>query len=127
MLVLTRKQGETIHVGEAITVIVKRIGNGHVRIGVRAPDNTAIVRGELHKEALLNGPAFAALYRCQRLNRVAGQPCRRWWASDGVCAAGQHSGCPHATACTCGAVSGCVRAPTVPVFVVGGAGGGLHD
>jgi carbon storage regulator CsrA len=51
MLVLTRKQGETIHVGEAITIIVKRIDGGRVRIGICAPNHTAIVRGELHQEA----------------------------------------------------------------------------
>ena len=47
MLVLSRREGELIKIGEAITVTVVRIGGDKVRIGINAPDNQLILRGEL--------------------------------------------------------------------------------
>jgi carbon storage regulator len=82
MLVLTRKQGETIHIGESITIMIKRVADGRVRVGVCAPHHTAIVRGELYKEALLEGPAVAAQCRCLRLKRRDRQP-QSWPAAGG--------------------------------------------
>lgn len=55
MLVLSRKIGETIRVGDDITITVTRIGPNAVRIGIEAPDATRIVRGELIAEQLVNG------------------------------------------------------------------------
>jgi len=46
MLVLTRKSGETILVGENITITVIRTGHS-VKIGVEAPVEVKILRGEL--------------------------------------------------------------------------------
>jgi carbon storage regulator len=47
MLVVTRKVGERIVIGENVTVTVVRIAGGMVRIGVEAPADYAIVRREL--------------------------------------------------------------------------------
>jgi carbon storage regulator len=47
MLVLTRRESETIRVGEDIEICVVRISGGRVRIGVSAPDSVKIVRGEI--------------------------------------------------------------------------------
>jgi carbon storage regulator len=47
MLILTRKEGEQIKVGDDITITVKRLGNGKVRIGIDAPRGMKIVRKEL--------------------------------------------------------------------------------
>ena len=47
MLVLSRKVGERIVVGDKITITVVRLGKGSVRIGIEAPDDMAIVREEL--------------------------------------------------------------------------------
>lgn len=47
MLVLSRKIGEKIWIGESISVTVVRISGGGVRIGIEAPDEFAIVREEL--------------------------------------------------------------------------------
>ncbi len=47
MLVLTRKLGETILIGDNIRVtIVSRRGN-NIRVGVESTDNTLIVREEI--------------------------------------------------------------------------------
>lgn len=47
MLVLSRKMSETIHIGDNIAITVCRIGPNSVRIGITAPQNVPIVRGEL--------------------------------------------------------------------------------
>lgn len=47
MLVLTRKSGETIEIGDGITVTVVDLGKGRVKIGIDAPAEVAIRRGEL--------------------------------------------------------------------------------
>lgn len=51
MLVLSRKVGERILIGENITVTVVRVAPGLVRLGVEAPDNLNIVREELKGQA----------------------------------------------------------------------------
>ena len=47
MLVLSRKVGEKIFIGETITVTVVRVAQGVVRIGVEAPEDLPIVREEI--------------------------------------------------------------------------------
>ncbi len=47
MLVLSRKVGEKILIGDRIAVTVVRIAQGIVRIGVEAPEDLAIVREEI--------------------------------------------------------------------------------
>ncbi len=51
MLVLSRKVGEKILIGNQISVTVVRVGQGAVRIGVEAPDDLAIVREEIKGSA----------------------------------------------------------------------------
>lgn len=50
MLVLSRKIGERILIGDKIAVTVVKIGHGGVRIGVEAPPELAVVREELAVE-----------------------------------------------------------------------------
>lgn len=47
MLVMTRKVGERIMIGDNVVVTVVKIGNGMVRIGIEAPTNHVVVRREL--------------------------------------------------------------------------------
>jgi carbon storage regulator CsrA len=47
MLVLTRKHQERIHVGDNITVTVVRIKGNTVRIGIEAPQDVRVMRGEI--------------------------------------------------------------------------------
>jgi carbon storage regulator len=47
MLVLSRKPGERILIGDKIAITVVRIAPGIVRIGVEAPDEFPILREEL--------------------------------------------------------------------------------
>lgn len=47
MLVLSRKSGQSIRIGEDIEITAVRIGPNTVRIGINAPDDLNIVRTEL--------------------------------------------------------------------------------
>ena len=48
MLVLSRKPGESIRIGDDIKVTVVKIRGNRVRVGIEAPDGIHIVRGELN-------------------------------------------------------------------------------
>lgn len=51
MLVLTRKEGETILIGDKIKIqVVKVLKDNRVKIGIQAPEDLTILRGELHEE-----------------------------------------------------------------------------
>jgi carbon storage regulator len=47
MLVLSRKQGEQIKIGQGITVTVLGVRGGVVKVGIDAPPHLRILRGEL--------------------------------------------------------------------------------
>jgi len=47
MLVLSRKQNESIRLGENIVITVLRTKGKKVRLGIEAPDNVHVLRGEL--------------------------------------------------------------------------------
>ncbi len=49
MLILARKLGESIYVGDDIKIVVTEIGSGKVRIGIDAPGGTLILRSELQE------------------------------------------------------------------------------
>jgi carbon storage regulator len=50
MLVLTRKYQEKIRIGENITITVLRTKGKAVRLGIEAPSNVPVIRGELSFE-----------------------------------------------------------------------------
>lgn len=47
MLILRRKVGERIVIGDGIVVVVNRVAGGRVTLGIEAPSDVHIVRGEL--------------------------------------------------------------------------------
>lgn len=60
MLVLSRKVGERILIGDKIAVTVVKIGHGGVRIGIEAPTELAVVREELATELERTEKALAS-------------------------------------------------------------------
>lgn len=50
MLVLTRKLQEKIHVGDDITITVVRIKGNTVRVGIEAPSQVRVLRGEVRQK-----------------------------------------------------------------------------
>lgn len=49
MLVLSRKPGEQLRIGDEITITVVRIGPNSVRIGIDAPESMKVLRVELEE------------------------------------------------------------------------------
>jgi len=48
MLVLCRKQGQSIRLPqENVTITIVRLSRGRVRVGISAPEDVVIMRGEL--------------------------------------------------------------------------------
>jgi carbon storage regulator len=46
MLVITRKVGQVLYIGDNIKVVIVRVGNGVAQIGVEAPRDVTILREE---------------------------------------------------------------------------------
>ena len=46
MLVLTRKQGEQIRIGDNVVLTVVRVKGQAIRLGIEAPQDVRVVRGE---------------------------------------------------------------------------------
>lgn len=49
MLILTRKVGESIIIGDDIVVTVTQVNNYQVRLGIEAPKSVEVHREEIHK------------------------------------------------------------------------------
>jgi carbon storage regulator len=47
MLVLSRKEGERLVIGDDITIVVSKVNGNRVSIGIEAPRDVRIVREEL--------------------------------------------------------------------------------
>lgn len=56
MLVLTRKKAQMIQIGDNIVIKVIQTGRSSVKIGVDAPANVRVLRGELSDELNAVGP-----------------------------------------------------------------------
>ena len=55
-LVLSRKIGETIHIGPDIVIQVRRVSGSRCTIAVEAPRDISVVRGEIKDSWDLNPP-----------------------------------------------------------------------
>lgn len=61
MLVLTRKIGESIHIGEDIEVVVTAIDQNRVRLGIRSPREVPVYRKELYLKILSDNREAATM------------------------------------------------------------------
>lgn len=52
MLVLARKAGEAVAIGDEISVRVLEVKNGQVKLGVEAPGDVAVHREEIYRRIL---------------------------------------------------------------------------
>jgi carbon storage regulator len=50
MLVLTRKLGESIRIGDTITVKIVDLDGRHVKLGIEAPRTVAVNREEIYEK-----------------------------------------------------------------------------
>ena len=67
MLVITRREGESVLIGDNIEINVTKISDGSVKIAITAPKETLILRKELYdevgKENRIAGKADKALLK----------------------------------------------------------------
>ncbi len=59
MLVLSRKEGEQLLIGDNIVLTINRISGNRVAIGIDAPRDVRIVRGELQRHDTVAGGSAA--------------------------------------------------------------------
>ena len=52
MLIITRKKGESLMIGDDIEITISKIDDGSVKIGINAPKNISILRKELYEEVM---------------------------------------------------------------------------
>lgn len=50
MLVITRKKGESLMIGDDIEITISKIEDGSVKLGIHAPKNINILRKELYEQ-----------------------------------------------------------------------------
>lgn len=50
MLILSRKVGETIWIGEDVEIVITEVKGDQVKVGIKAPRSIDVVRGELRKD-----------------------------------------------------------------------------
>ncbi len=62
MLVLSRKEGERIVIGDNVTLVISKVSGNRVTIGIEAPRDVKVVRGELKEvEVELEPAALSAV------------------------------------------------------------------
>lgn len=50
MLVITRKKGESLMIGDDIEVTIAKLDDGSVKLGINAPKEVTILRKELYEQ-----------------------------------------------------------------------------
>ncbi|QDT01844.1 hypothetical protein K227x_02130 [Rubripirellula lacrimiformis] len=75
MLVLSRKESEQLLIGDNIVLTINRISGNRVAIGIEAPRDVRIVRGELNRhEISAKGSAPVAMSMDETNVAVASKP-----------------------------------------------------
>ena len=68
MLVLTRKLGENIRIGDSVKITVLEVRSGQVKLGIEAPPEVKVHREEIYARIQEENR------RAQRLNKMGPEP-----------------------------------------------------
>ena len=71
MLILTRKNGESIRIGDNIVIKIVELDNRHVKIGIEAPKDIAVNREEIYQRIQKENEAAASASTMDTLKNVA--------------------------------------------------------
>ncbi len=74
MLVLSRKEGEQLVIGDNIVLTINRISGNRVAIGIEAPRDVRIVRGELKRHEVAAGGSAPNAVSMDTTVAVASKP-----------------------------------------------------
>ena len=66
MLVLTRKTGESIRIGDDIEIVITAVEQNKVRVGIRSPRHIPVYREELYQKILAENREAV----CMNLNDI---------------------------------------------------------
>lgn len=69
MLVLSRKSGQQIIIGDDVVVSILQVAGNRVRIGIDAPESVHIIRGEL--EPFAGAPHFELIRNQNQPARIS--------------------------------------------------------
>lgn len=69
MLVLSRKEGEKLVIGDNITIVVSRVAGNRVTLGIEAPSDVRIIRGELKAQNRAPKPQEEEVYQVAAVKR----------------------------------------------------------
>ncbi len=85
MLILTRKAGESILIGDDIQIVITSIDQNRVRVGIKSPANIPIYREEVYRKiqqenrdaALIGREELDSLLELYTGGRPGGSPDRK--------------------------------------------------
>ncbi len=69
MLMMSRREGETILIGDEIEIVIAHIGRSRVRVGIRAPRETPVIAREV-KLVREENLAAAAGHSAEAISRL---------------------------------------------------------
>jgi carbon storage regulator len=70
MLVLSRKPGEQLRIGDNITITVVEVRGNRVKIGIEAPRSVGVVRSELELHTAAVGHAATGMVKSESFDAV---------------------------------------------------------
>lgn len=74
MLVLSRKEGEIILIGDNIKITITRIRGDRVRVGIEAPREVTVLRGELAESEEENAASGIEIHQEQEESSNVHEP-----------------------------------------------------
>ncbi len=73
MLMMSRRRGETILIGDEIEIVIAHIGRSRVKVGIRAPRHMTVIAHEVKLVREENRAAAAAVVSPAALSSLLGR------------------------------------------------------